>query len=94
MLRQHKICLVDDAKCLIMENHTCHVLILTPFIVFFITTSLTVIFETQAFVLSFPSPPMLIPCPGPQFMLCTYTLVQPVCIDTQSSPVQIKKKNR
>lgn len=67
---------------------TCHVFILTPFIVLCIMMSLTVTFETQALVLSFPSPPMLIPCPGPQFTLCMYMFVHPVCMDTQSSPVE------
>lgn len=67
--------------------HTCHVLILTPFIVLCINTSRTVMLETQAFVLSFPRLPMLIPCPGPQLILCIYTFEQPVCIEIQSSPV-------
>jgi hypothetical protein len=37
----------------------------------------------------------LIPCPGPQLIWWRWTLEQPVCMDTQSSPVkkreQIKK---
>ena len=70
--------------------HTCHVLILTPFIVLCITTSRTVMFETQALVLSFPRLPMLIPCPGPQLTLCMYTFEHPVCMETQSSPAHVK----
>lgn len=69
--------------------HTCHVLILTPFIVLCIMTSRTVMFETQALVLSFPRLPMLIPCPGPQLTLCMYTFEHPVCIETQSSPAHV-----
>jgi hypothetical protein len=34
----------------------------------------------------------LIPCPGPQLIWWTWTLEQPVCMDTQSSPV--KRDNR
>lgn len=91
MQSRSKNVLLDVKTTKHLPDHTCHVLILTPFIVFCITTSLTVMFETQAFVLSFPRLPMLIPCPGPQFMLCTYTLVHPVCMETQSSPVRNQK---
>ena len=65
---------------------TCQVLILTPVIVLNIFTSLTVMLDTHAFVLYLPRPPMLIPCPGPQFTLCMFTSLHPVCMETQSSP--------
>jgi hypothetical protein len=65
---------------------TCQVLILTPVIVLNILTSLTVMLDTHAFVLYLPRPPMLIPCPGPQFTLCMFTSLHPVCMETQSSP--------
>ena len=67
--------------------YTCHVFILTPFIVFCSLTSRTVTLDTHAFVSSRPSPPMLIPWPGPQLTLCMYTPELPVCMDIQSSPV-------
>lgn len=75
-----------------VNRSTCHVLILTPFIVLCIVISRTVMFETQAFVLSLPRLPMLIPCPGPQFTLCMYTFEHPVWIETQSSPERIRIK--
>jgi len=65
---------------------TCQVLILTPFMVRNMLTSLTVTFDTHAFVLSRPSPPMLIPWPGPQFTLCIFMLLHPVWMEIQSSP--------
>lgn len=77
----------SDDVCIV----TCHVLILTPFIVLCITISLTVMFETQALVLSLPKLPMLIPCPGPQFTLRMYTFEHPVCMETQSSPAPINR---
>lgn len=76
--------------CFPSNRSTCHVLILTPFIVSCIVTSRTVIFETQALVWSFPRLPMLIPCPGPQFTLCMYTFEHPVWMETQSSPEMIR----
>ncbi|KAF6986570.1 hypothetical protein CFC21_004307 [Triticum aestivum] len=65
---------------------TCQVLILTPVIVLNMLTSLTVMLETHALVLYLPRPPMLIPWPGPQFTLCMFTSLQPVCMEMQSSP--------
>ncbi|BAS95500.1 Os05g0578750 [Oryza sativa Japonica Group] len=65
---------------------TCQVLILTPVIVLNMLTSLTVTLDTHAFVLYLPRPPMLIPCPGPQFTLCMFMSLQPVWMETQSSP--------
>jgi len=72
---------------------TCQVLILTPFIVLNMLTSLTVTLDTHAFVLYLPRPPMLIPWPGPQFTLCMFMSLHPVWMETQSSPALHKAQN-
>ena len=78
--------------CTYVLKLTCQVLILTPFMVLNMLTSLTVTFDTHAFVLSRPSPPMLIPWPGPQFTLCIFMLLHPVWMEMQSSPVSNRTK--
>jgi hypothetical protein len=78
--------------CTYVLKLTCQVLILTPFMVLNMLTSLTVTFDTHAFVLSRPSPPMLIPWPGPQFTLCIFMLLHPVWMEMQSSPASNRTK--